>query len=453
MTRPQLSTEAADRPVGYLELVRSNRDFRFLWLGQVVSLLGDWFNLIASASLITILTQSGLAVGGLFVVRMLAPFLISPVAGVVTDRYDRRRLLILTDLLRAVTVLGFLLVRRPQDVWLLYSLTAVQLAISGVFFPARNAILPDIVEERELGTANALSSATWSVMLAVGAALGGLVAGGWGIYPAFVIDSVTFLLSALLIARVAYRAEGILETQGAQIREAVRQYVDGLRYLWQYPAIAAFALSKAAMGLTVSGSFEVFQVAIAEGVFRIGEGGSLTLGLLYMTVGIGTGLGPIVARHFTGDRPEALRRSLPISFAIASLGLFTISPLISFPVVLLGTIGRAVGAGVNWVMSTQLLLITVPSKVRGRVFASEFAFFTLATATSAGGAGWLLDTPLGLSGSLRLIAVLALLPAAIWTGWLLWGPKPVPIAPPPEPGPAAEAIPPGGAPSSPDVRG
>lgn len=452
MAGPQLSAETVDRPVGYLELVRKNRDFRFLWLGQIVSLLGDWFNLIASASLITLLTQSGLAVGGLFVVRMLAPFLISPLAGVVTDRYDRRRLLILTDLLRAVTVMGFLLVRRPQDVWLLYSLTAVQLAISGVFFPARNAILPDIVEERELGTANALTSATWSVMLAVGAALGGLVAGGWGIYPAFVIDAATFLLSAGLIAQVAYRAEGILEAEGAQLRQAVQQYVGGLRYLWQHPAIFALALSKAAMGLTVSGSFEVFQVAIAEGVFRIGQAGSLSLGLLYMTVGIGTGLGPIVARRFTGDRPQALRRSLPISFAIASLGLFTISPLVSFPVVILGTIGRAVGAGVNWVMSTQLLLITVPSKVRGRVFASEFAFFTLAAAASAGGAGWLLDSPLGLSGSLRLIAALALVPAGVWTGWLLWGPKPASLTPPPEPGPAAEALA-AGPPSSPDARG
>jgi MFS family permease len=98
-------------PVGYIQLLRKNTNYRNLWFGQIVSLLGDWFNLIASASLIGILTQSGVAVGGLFVVRLLAPFLVSPVAGVVADRYNRKTILIITDITRALTVLGFLFIR------------------------------------------------------------------------------------------------------------------------------------------------------------------------------------------------------------------------------------------------------------------------------------------------------------------------------------------------------
>jgi len=171
------NTQANTPAIGYAALVRGNANFRNLWLGQIISLLGDWFNLIASAALVGMLTQSGLAIGSLFVVRMLAPFLISPIAGVVADRYNRKHILIAADLVRAATVFGFLLVREPGDVWLLYALTAVQLALSGFFFPARNAILPDITTQDELGAANALSSATWSVMLALGAALGGLVSG------------------------------------------------------------------------------------------------------------------------------------------------------------------------------------------------------------------------------------------------------------------------------------
>ena len=183
MSTPAIATA---KPAGYIELVQGNRDFRHLWFGQIISLLGDWFNLIGSAALIAGLTRSGLAVGGLFVVRSLAPFLISPLAGVAADRYNRKHLLILADLTRGVTVLGFLLVRNPGQVWLLYVLTFIQLAIGGLFFPARNAILPDITAAHELGAANALSSTTWSVMLAFGAALGGLATGLWGIYPAFV---------------------------------------------------------------------------------------------------------------------------------------------------------------------------------------------------------------------------------------------------------------------------
>ena len=170
-----------EKSVGYIELVRGNPNFRYLWFGQIVSLLGDWFNLIASASLIGLLTQSGVAVGALFVVRMLAPFLISPIAGVFADRYNRKKLLIVADLSRATVVLGFLFVRAPEHVWFLYLLTAVQLAIGGFFYPARGAILPDLVSDNELGAANALGSATWSIMLSLGAALGGLAAGQWGI--------------------------------------------------------------------------------------------------------------------------------------------------------------------------------------------------------------------------------------------------------------------------------
>ena len=110
MSTPAIATA---KPAGYIELVQGNRDFRHLWFGQIISLLGDWFNLIGSAALIAGLTRSGLAVGGLFVVRSLAPFLISPLARVAADRYNRKHLLILADLIRGVTVLGFLLVRNP----------------------------------------------------------------------------------------------------------------------------------------------------------------------------------------------------------------------------------------------------------------------------------------------------------------------------------------------------
>jgi len=162
------ATASSPAPIGYGELIRGNTNFRFLWFGQIVSLLGDWFNLIASASLVAMLTQSGFAVGGLFVIRMLAPFLVSPIAGVLADRYNRKHILITTDITRAITVFGFLLVRDASHIWLLYTLTVIQLGISGFFFPTRTAILPDLVPPSGIGAANAISSATWSVMLALG---------------------------------------------------------------------------------------------------------------------------------------------------------------------------------------------------------------------------------------------------------------------------------------------
>lgn len=407
------------KSVGYIELLRDNPNFRNLWLGQVVSLLGDWFNLIASASLIATLTQSGTAIGGLFVVRMLAPFIMSPFAGVAADRYNRKQLLIITDILRGVAVLGFLFVHRPEDVWLVYVLSAVQMGISGFFFPTRNAILPDITRKEELGAANAISSATWSVMLAVGAALGGLASGILGPYPAFVIDAVTFFVSALIIYRINYTHESSVTDK--TIAATLRQYIEGLAYLRKHIDIFFISLLKAANALLVAGAFQVVQVAIAEQHFPIGEGGGISLGLMYMSVGIGTGVGPIVGRYFTGDRDKALRRAIIVAFLISATGLALTSTLINFPIVLFGTLLRGIGAGVGWVFSTQLLLQLVPDRVRGRIFSTEFMMWTLMNAVSAGTGGLMLDNGMSISTVLQTMAALTLLPALLWGLWYFFG--------------------------------
>ncbi len=405
---------------GYLELVRRNSDFRFLWFGQIVSLMGDWFNLIASATLISILTQSGMAVGALFIVRMLAPFLVSPMAGVAADRFDRKKLLIFADLTRGAVVLGFLFVRDVGDVWLLYTLTSLQLGISGFFFPARNAILPNIVSVRELGAANALSSATWSVMLAFGTALGGLAAGGFGIYVAFIIDAISFFLSAVFIARISYRATVEARSGSRSIRAAFRQYVEGLRYVWRHLHIFVIVLQKAALALTTSGALQVVQVALAEKVFVMGKGGGIGLGIMYAVVGVGTGVGPIMARRYAGDHDPSLRVAIGLGFLMLALGMGIVGSLFNFGTVLFGIFLRGLGGGIIWVFSTQLLMQLVPSHIQGRVFGTEFALFTLMGAVSAAMAGWSVDRPgVGIPGTLWGMGGLCLLPAALWSLFLV----------------------------------
>jgi MFS family permease len=405
--------------VGYGELIRGNANFRNLWFGQIISLLGDWFNLIASAALIAELTQSGFAVGGLFVVRMLAPFLVSPIAGVVADRYNRKHILILTDILRALFVLGFLWVREPQHVWLLYTLTAFQLGISGFFFPTRTAILPDVVSGPELGAANALSSTTWSVMLALGAALGGIVSGTWGIYPAFAIDSLTFVVSAIFVVRIQYNAAGHLDASDKTVLSALHEYLDGLRYLAHHLDILVMALHKAVVALFFTSGLQVIQVVIAESIFPIGEGGGISLGLMFAMAGVGTGIGPIVARRFTGDRVQSLRVSIFLGYLLSTFGVLLTAPLFNFETVLVGILFRGIGGGMLWVFSTQLLLQSVPDLFRGRVFSTEFAIFTLMSAIGVVIVGGALDFPLGLSAVMWWIAGLSLIPAALWGFWLM----------------------------------
>jgi len=408
------------KTVGYLELLRNNKAFRYLWSGQIVSLLGDWFNLIASASLIAALTQSGAAIGGLFVVRMLAPFLMSPFAGVLADRYNRKYIVMATDISRGFIVLGFLFVREPEHVWLVYVLTAIQSALQGVFFPAWNSMLPDIAKPEELGAANALSSATWSVMLAFGAAMGGIVSGLVGVYPAFVLDGITFFISVAIIARMPYTSS-LESNSDTSVLAGLRQYVDGLRYLRQHLDTFAITLHKGMVGILIVGVFQVVQVTIAERYFTIGEGGSISLGIIYVAVGLGTGIGPILGRWWAKDQDAKLRIAIATSYLCAMVGFFITATLSSFEIVLIGAFLRGIGGGTIWVLGTQLLLQIVPNQVRGRVFSTEFAFYTIMTATSSGTVGVMVDGSLGVTGVLIISAIVMVVPFILWTLWIMYG--------------------------------
>src|SRR6266403_3192538 len=159
--------------LGYGELLRVNRNFRYLWLGQVVSQMGDWFDTIAVYTIALRLTGSSRSVALIMVARFLPTVVLGPGAGVIADRFSRRSIMIASDIMRAIVVLGFLFVRRPDQMWRVYVLTVLQLTFSAFFEPAKTAVIPSIVSDRELVSANAIASVTWSAMLTLGAAMGG----------------------------------------------------------------------------------------------------------------------------------------------------------------------------------------------------------------------------------------------------------------------------------------
>ena len=143
--------------------------------GQIVSQLGDWFNSVAIYALLLELTGNATSVALMIIVQFLPMAVIGPVAGVMVDRVNRRRLMIATDVLRGLAVLVLLTVRRPDQVWLVYVVMGTVVSMTAFFEPARTAVIPNVTTRSQLLTANALSSATWSAMLAIGAGVGGIV--------------------------------------------------------------------------------------------------------------------------------------------------------------------------------------------------------------------------------------------------------------------------------------
>jgi MFS family permease len=250
--------------------------------------------------------------------------------------------------------------------------------------------------------------------------LGGLAAAFFGVTAAFLLDALSFLLSAWFVASVHVAEKAGIGGEAAaahDVRSSVYAYVAGMRYLAHEPVILGIALAKAG-GSLVWGAINVIEVPMAERIFPLMDNGSLTLGILYAATGIGTGIGPLVMRSWLGDSKGAQMRAILIGFGALTLGVFGLALAPSLPWVLAATLVRAVGSGGIWVFATVLLQQLLPDHVRGRVFAFEFAALTLTQAISTLWAGIATDqlgwTVQQVAASMGVIGILA-------TGvWLLF---------------------------------
>jgi len=377
--------------VGYLELLRSNRGFRFLWFGQVVSQMGDWFDTIAVYTIALTLTGSTRSVALIMVARFLPSVVMGPLSGVVADRFSRRTIMIASDIVRAVVVLGFLFVRRPDQMWLVYVLTVLQLAFSTFFEPAKTAAIPSIVSDHELVPANAIASVTWSVMLTLGAALGGFVAGSFGTNAAFILDSLTFVASAMLISTVRFPKRVQRPKTKLTVGKAlgITETIEGAHYVRHRPRVLAYLLVKTSWGM--GGGILTLLAVFGERIFPVAGKAATGIGVLFTARGIGTAFGPIIARRWTGETRKQMQTAVGIAFLMGGTFYIAFGVSRSFAWALVFLALAHMGGSILWVFSTVLLQKTVEDNFRGRVFAAEMALVTLTMATSNYVVGELMD--------------------------------------------------------------
>lgn len=419
-----MNDRATASEAGYLDLLRGNPSFRHIFIGQVISQTGDWFNSVALFTLLLSLTGSGEAVGYILILKLLPTFFVGPLAGVVADRYDRKKTMIATDLLRGFVVLGFLLVSRADQVWIVYTLTALEVAVAAFFEPARSAAIPSIVSRRELISANALSGASWSITLAVGASLGGVVTGAFGRSTAFVINALSFFVSAafIMLARFPSRPEGARKSSNISIASAlgVTDMVEGARYLKSNLRVFALLMVKSAWGF--GGGVLLLLTVFGKQIFPIGLDGSTSIGLLYAARGFGAMIGPMVARRLTGTSTRTMISAITASFFISALFYILLAQASHFWVVLLFVTGAHTGGSINWVYSSALIQMSVPDRFLGRVFAIEMAMVTLTMAASTYLTGWGLDyAGLGPRAMAAILGLSFLVPGFVYVlilGWL-----------------------------------
>lgn len=397
--------------VGYRELLAGNANYRRIWLGEVASWLGDWFNAIALYTLVRELTGSPLALGLVFLTKMVPFAVASPLAGLLVDRFNRRWLMISADLLRAVVVLGFLLVQNADDLHLIYVLTGLQVVLTAVFIPARSASIPNVTTPGELLTANALSAATWSTLLAIGAALGGVATDWFGVRVVFVLDSISYLVSAIFLWSTTIPQETDPAARVGSVKMALSDIAKGWRYLWENKQVGRMAVAKSTWSL--GGGALVYMLALLGEAAMPGSP-ALGIGLLYGVRGLGTGIGPIAVRSWL---PDERRWPLMMGIGIAISGLCYVAvslvPWLGL-VALLVVLAHA-PSGANWVASTVLLQKRTVDSYRGRVFSAEWLAVTLADSVSILTASLLLQSgAITLGTGVLIFAVVQILCGALW---------------------------------------
>jgi predicted MFS family arabinose efflux permease len=413
----------------YLALLRDNRNFRLLWLAQIVSELGDWFYTLAVYNLLLELTGSRAQSVGLAVVLQVLPStLIAPTAGVVNDRIRRRQVMIAADLARFFIVLSMLLVRSRGMVWLVYPLLFLENLGVGFFEPAHSSVLPNIVPQDQVLTANALASITWSFCLAMGAALGGVVGAFLGRDAVFVLNALSFLASAALIARMRFTEPHTAGLPPLQARDLVSftPILEGFRYIRRHPRLRATVFVKAGGGLL--GANNVLLPILGERVFPLHMAGLkadraalLGMSMLMGARGAGALLGPLIAGKWAQHREPRLRIGILFGFLVGAAGYCCLGWSSAFVTAIVCVAAAHAGTSTNWVFSSTLLQIHTEDRFRGRVFSADYGLCMLTISASSYLAGVALDIGIAPSTFAVGLGVTMLAPAGLWLLTLRWG--------------------------------
>ncbi len=369
----------------YLEVIRHNHQFRRVWLSQVISNFGDWFGVLAVFTIVLQYSDSEFLLGLIIVTKFLSFAMISPFAGYLADRYDRRILMILCDFGRGAVVLSFLFVRDPSLLWLVYVLTTMQMGFAAVFEPSKQASIPNITSGDELVKANIISNLSWSIIFTTGMGIGGLVTAWLGTDAVFVINGTGYILSTwfLFRATIPHRRD---DATIKSLSNPVRGIIDGYKFIFANQHILRPALAKGSITFFL-GALVYMLILVSEEILLMG---SIGLGLLYASRGLGTAVGPVLVRRYFSDERKWVRM---MGLSMISAGAFyvVIGTLEVVWVMVFLVFLAHCGSGANWVMSTVLLQKRSPDAFRGRIFSSEWLLFTFLQAFSVTGASLIME--------------------------------------------------------------
>jgi len=356
---------------GFLQLLRDNRNYRYMWMGQVVSEVGDHFNTIAIFSLAVQYADSGMVVTGVLLARAIPVILAGPLAGVLLDRWNRKRIMIASDLIRAVVALAFIYTLQRPSSTLLYIFSAMLMVASPFFTSGRASILPAIATKEQLHTANSLTQTTQWTTLTIGTMTGGLSVAHFGYEWALFLNAMSFLFSAWAISLLqlsggTFRAARNALTENDVVRPW-HEYVEGLRYMKAHPLMLGIAVINFGWA-SGGGAAQILFSLFGENVFHRGAAG---IGTLWACAGAGLLAGGFVAHRvgpflsFTG-----YKRTVVICYLIHGVAYIVFSQMKEFTLALVFMAASRAAVAVSSVLNFSQLLRHVSDQFRGRVFST-----------------------------------------------------------------------------------
>ncbi|MCU0261426.1 MAG: MFS transporter [Ilumatobacteraceae bacterium] len=394
-----------------LTMLRTNRDIRLLFIAQVVSFLGDWFAYVAFVGLVQDVSDRSVLVTMVLVAQSLPAFLVTPIAGPVADRYDRKKVISVVSAVQAVAAIGLLVVDSVSTLWIGFVCLCAISALGAFVGPAAQAALPNLARsDDELTKASALFGALWGVMLAVGAALGGVVAGVFGRDVAFIVNALSFAIAAIAVVMVKRPMQAATSEHVRRDRmRPIADMIEALSHARRDSVLLALFASKAtfAMGAGIVG---LLAVLVTEEL----DGGDTATGLLIGVRGVGVAIGPIIAFRFVGAALGPVLRVCGWGGVVFGVSYLALSAAPGIAVAMAFAFIAHLGGGAQWTLSTYGLQVRSPDAVRGRILAGDFGLVTLVITISNVAAGLLADA----IGSRPTIALFAALTIAAAAGYL-----------------------------------
>ncbi|MDQ0206635.1 MFS transporter [Alkalicoccobacillus murimartini] len=342
-----------------LMMLKEERSFKNLMIARFVGGIGDWFSSIAILTLLLQLTGTGLAVGITLAARTLPMLIMGPIGGILADKFNKKKILFTVDIVRGFIILSFLFVNTTNDLWIVYTTTVALVVFSALAIPARASMIPVIVSDKNIAMANSLEQVISGTVMTLGAALGGIVAALFGSNVSFIINSCTFLISAIFISRIVFSSKKAEENS---INDYEKEELIRFRDVFKESKFIRIIFLQAILWPIGGGAINVL---ISIYGFEVLDGGNVGVGILYSALGAGFLISGLIAHK--------LSRKLKLAVIMAGIIeggchiLFSLSPTIfiaSFFIII-----ATIGAGIGNVAVNTLIMKTVPSRVHGRAFA------------------------------------------------------------------------------------